>query len=548
MYKKFASLLIISLITIKITACADSALPAGTTAVAAPESILQTAPAVDAPLIVEPTIGADPSFDENGDERVPAITYPIVDTRQSICYNASGAAAACPAEGDALFGQDAQLSGSTPSYTDNGDTTINDNVTGLMWQQSPDTNGDGKINATDKLTYAEAVAGASMLTLGGYTDWRLPTIKELYSLILFDGADPSGIEDADTSDLTLFIDSAYFDFAYGDTSSGERIIDAQYATSTKYVDTTMNGDETMFGVNFADGRIKGYGLSLRGQEKTFFVIYVRGDTDYGIHDIVDNGDGTIMDHATSLMWVQSDSGVGMDWQGALAFCQNLTTAGYDDWRLPDAKELQSIVDYTRSPGTTNSAAIDPLFNVTPITNEAGEQDYPAYWSSSTHANFRNGSNAAYVNFGRSMGYMNGNWLDVHGAGAQRSDPKSGDPTNWPTGHGPQGDAIRINNYVRCTRGGEVTVTPDGVPDATRATMMVESTSVQQDPAGGLPGSTPGQGGIPPGGGPPLEAINACTGLSQGDSCQFITPDGAVSGACAFVQGQLACVPAGSPLP
>ena len=74
-----------------------------------------------------------------------------------------------------------------------------------------------------------------------------------------------------------------------------------------------------------------------------------------------------------------------------------------------------------------------------------------------------------------MGYMNGNWLDEHGAGAQRSDPKIGDPTNWPTGHGPQGDAIRIYNYVRCTRGGEVIVTPDGVPDAARPAMLVGST-------------------------------------------------------------------------
>ena len=182
MYKKFASLLIISLITIISTACADSAQPAQTTAAATSESILPTAAAMDVPIIVEPapsTEGADPSFDENGDESVPAITYPVVDTGQSACYDASGAAAACPAEGEALFGQDAQFSANTPSYTDNGDGTISDNVTGLMWQQSPDTNGDGMINTTDKLTYAEAVAGASMLTLGGYTDWRLPTIKEL---------------------------------------------------------------------------------------------------------------------------------------------------------------------------------------------------------------------------------------------------------------------------------------------------------------------------------------------------------------------------------
>jgi len=47
--------------------------------------------------------------------------------------------------------------------------------------------------------------------------------------------------------------------------------------------------------------------------------------------------------------------------------------------------------------------------------------------------------------------MHGSWIDVHGAGAQRSDPKAGDPSAWPTGHGPQGDAIRIDNYVRLVR-------------------------------------------------------------------------------------------------
>jgi len=46
---------------------------------------------------------------------------------------------------------------------------------------------------------------------------------------------------------------------------------------------------------------------------------------------------------------------------------------------------------------------------------------------------------------------NGNWLDVHGAGAQRSDPKLGDPNDYPYGHGPQGDDVRIYNYVRAVR-------------------------------------------------------------------------------------------------
>ena len=47
------------------------------------------------------------------------------------------------------------------------------------------------------------------------------------------------------------------------------------------------------------------------------------------------------------------------------------------------------------------------------------------------------------------------YVDVHGAGAQRSDPKAGDPANFPHGRGPQGDVIRIYNYVRLVRGGGV---------------------------------------------------------------------------------------------
>ncbi len=384
--------------------------------------------------------------------------YAVVDTGQIACYDDRGELITCPAEGEPFYGQDGQYDVHLFSYTDNGDGTVTDNVTGLMWQQSPDTNGDGGIDADDKLSYDEAVAGAGTLTLGGYSDWRLPTIKELYSLIDFSGVDPSGYEGTDTGGLIPFIDTTYFDFAYGDTSAGERIIDAQYASATRYVSTTMNGDETLFGVNFADGRIKGYGLTMPGSgfEKSFFVIYVRGNTEYGENSFSDNGDGTITDSATELMWSQNDSESGLNWEEALAWVEEKNIEnylGYSDWRLPNVKELQSIVDYTRSPDTTASAAIDARFGTTAITNEDGQNDYPFFWSSTTHANYTSspGTAAAYVAFGRAMGYMNGAWLDVHGAGAQRSDPKLGDPDDYPEGRGPQGDAIRIYNYVRLVR-------------------------------------------------------------------------------------------------
>jgi hypothetical protein len=184
--------------------------------------------------------------------------------------------------------------------------------------------------------------------------------------------------------------------------------------------------------------------------------YVRGNPSYGTNSFVNNGDGTITDLATSLLWAQADSGTGMNWSNALAWVQarNATNyLGHGDWRVPNAKELQSIVDYTRSPATTASAAINPIFGCTGITNEAGQADYPFFWAGTTHLDGSPVPPGAYVCFGRAMGYMGGSWLDVHGAGAQRSDPKNGDPAAYPYGRGPQGDAIHINNFVRLVRGG-----------------------------------------------------------------------------------------------
>lgn len=382
--------------------------------------------------------------------------YPVPDTSQTVCYDAT-LVIDCPASTDAFYGQDAQLDGPATSYTDNGDGTVTDNVTGLMWVLTPDMNGDGVILAEDKMSYEDAMAGAESFDLGGYDDWRAPTIKEMYSLMNFDGADPSGYEEDDTSGLIPFIDRDYFDFAYGETDAGERIIDSQMVSTTLYVSgTNATNDATMFGVNFADGRIKGYGLELHGQDKTFFVMYVRGDTGYGVNDFADNGDGTVTDASTGLMWAQDDNGEAISWEAALALAVQANVDGYlghNDWRVPNIKELQGLVDYTRSPDTTDSPAIDPVFGSTQITNEAGQDDYGWFWSSTTHANWTDepGSAGAYIAFGRAMGYFDDVWTDVHGAGSQRSDPKVGDTADFPEGNGPQGDAIRIYNFVRLVR-------------------------------------------------------------------------------------------------
>lgn len=403
------------------------------------------------------------------------LPYPIVDTKQSIAYD-SVKEISLPSVGEPFYGQDANYDGNQPNYVDNGDGTISDMVSGLMWQKSPDLNGDGIINYSDKLSYEEAMAGADTFNLAGYNDWRLPNIKEAYSLIVFSGIDPSGYNGS-TENLVPFIDTDYFDFGYGDESAGERIIDAQFASSTLYVGTTMNGNETMFGVNLADGRIKGYPIApMPGQteDKQFYVMYVRGNSSYGINNFTDNNNGTITDNSTGLMWTKDDNGNGLTWEEALNYAENANIAAYTDWRLPNAKELQSIVDYTRSLQTTNSPAIDPIFNCSSIIDEGGSINYPFYWSSTTHKNMQvnYGSNAVYVCFGEGLGFMeappgSGNYtlMDVHGAGAQRSDPKVGDPDDYPFGHGPQGDVIRIYNYVRLVRDASATSIGEINPDA-----------------------------------------------------------------------------------
>ena len=162
------------------------------------------------------------------------------------------------------------------------------------------------------------------------------------------------------------------------------------------------------------------------------------------------------------MW-HKNSSTSTDFDNAVSTCEADTTASKSDWRLPKVKELQSILDYSRSPDTTSSAAINSIFNATSFTNEEGETDWGYYWSSTTHVdNDGIGASGSYASFGRAMGYFNSSIMDVHGAGAQRSNYKSDLASRAGVSNetvngvkfytmGPQGDILRINNYVRCVR-------------------------------------------------------------------------------------------------
>ena len=133
------------------------------------------------------------------------VTFAIIDTMQDACYDNVGDEITCPAEGEVLYGQDTQHPRLAASYTSNGDGTVLDNNTGLLWQKTPE-------NA--RLQYAEALTYCSALELGERGDWRVPSIKELYSLADFRGE----LLKPEEGEPTPYIDTTVFDFFYPDES------------------------------------------------------------------------------------------------------------------------------------------------------------------------------------------------------------------------------------------------------------------------------------------------------------------------------------------
>ena len=87
---------------------------------------------------------------------------------------------------------------------------------------------------------------------------------------------------------------------------------------------------------------------------------------------VDNGNGTVTDTSTGLMWQQATASGTYTWKAALSYCEGLTLAGYTDWRLPNIKELRSIVDYD-----SYAPAIDTDYFPDTVSSDC--------WSSTTFA-------------------------------------------------------------------------------------------------------------------------------------------------------------------
>lgn len=166
------------------------------------------------------------------------------------------------------------------------------------------------------------------------------------------------------------------------------------------------------GVSSIDVRIDGCsdvttGLPGTGQTTS----YAAGDDGDvragGTLSYTDNGDGTVTDNRTGLTWEKkTDANVNntYTWQGALDYAAELNAmnggagfAGHNDWRLPNIKELLTIVDYGRF-----NPSIDPIFGPT-----AGALNTVRYWSSTSWAAFNPEVNAWAVDFADAFGNYTG---------------------------------------------------------------------------------------------------------------------------------------------
>ena len=252
--------------------------------------------------------------------------WKLPDTDLNTCYDGT-VEIPCPKPWEDYYGQDAQYSINPQSFTkldangndlDDGASTwvmVRDNNTGLVWEGKTD---DGGIHDWDN-TYDWYHAQDTFITqlnsaqFGGNSDWRLPTIQELSTIVRVGG-------------WPLAIDNDYFPLT--------RHPFYWSATPCMLVSESAWYGNTDFGYVFAGGKPQGH-----------YVRAVRGGEPTGSFE--DNGDGTVTDTVTGLMW-QQHTEASSDWKTALNLCEGLTLAGYEDWRLPNWKELQTLVDYGRA--------------------------------------------------------------------------------------------------------------------------------------------------------------------------------------------------------
>ncbi|MCP4698285.1 MAG: DUF1566 domain-containing protein [Gammaproteobacteria bacterium] len=229
-------------------------------------------------------------------------------------------------------------------FTVNGDGTVTDAANDLVWQQRDD--GAERI-------WADAVTYCTSLPLAGYSDWRLPEIGELSTLIDYDLLDPA-------IDTTAF-SGAHSSYYWSDS-------------------TNVRSPGYSWNVDFGSGDV-----NWGNKADTYYVRCVRGEPfDPLSHLIINDAEAeTATDTSDGLVWQRTHDDVQRTWEDASVYCESLVLDGKSEWRLPLIDELSRVIDYSQNYPATN-------------TNIFPEMHFSRYWSGST--DIHDMTYAWYVNF------------------------------------------------------------------------------------------------------------------------------------------------------
>lgn len=239
------------------------------------------------------------------------------------------------------FGEDNDYQINMPKFKVFANGTVLDSITGLMWQQT-----DG-----GEMTVESARKYVDTLTLGGYSDWRLPLAGEAYSILNQQDVNPA-------IDVKVFTKTAA---EYWWTA------DRQANDSTRIWVTNSGGG---IGNHPKSESLSAGGAKLihvRAVRQKFPTINVQKRfAQVGTS-------ATVVDSLSMLQWQKVPSTTTMTWEDAITYAENLVQDGYSDWRLPNVKEIRSLnVETKVQPSADNS-----IFSIT---------NSQKYWASTTLPN------------------------------------------------------------------------------------------------------------------------------------------------------------------